>query len=60
MKNVTLSQSGDILSITIDLSQDHGTSKSGKTYIIATTQGNKKINPDSNIVIGLNCYKPRG
>ena len=45
-----------ILTIQIDLSQDHGPSKSGKTIVVASTQGNQKVD-NSEVIIGINCYK---
>ena len=37
--NVTLRRDGDLLIVTIDTTQDHGPSASGKTHICATTRG---------------------
>ena len=37
MKNVEMSVEDNILTIHVDLSKDHGPSKSGKTTVIATT-----------------------
>lgn len=56
MKNVELKVSGDILTISVDLSKNFGASKSGKTIIIATTEGNTQLKGRSEIV-GLNVYK---
>ena len=59
MKNVEMKVEGDILTIRVDLSKEFGPSSSGKTIIIATTEGNQSI-PDparDNIKIGLNVYK---
>ncbi len=56
MKNVELKTDGDILTITVDLSKDFGPSKSGKTIIVASTQGNKKV-PGREERIGLNIYR---
>jgi len=59
MLNATLNVSPDqILTITVDLKQDHGPSKSGKTIIIASTQGNKAVQ-DTGATIGLNIYRKR-
>jgi hypothetical protein len=58
MTNTDMKLVGDILTITIDLSKDSGPSKSGKTIIIASTQGNKKIS-GTPATIGLNVYKAR-
>lgn len=43
------------LTITIDLEQEHGPSKSGKTIVIASTKGN--VQPAPGIYLGVNCYK---
>ena len=56
MKNVELSIKGEILTITIDLSKDFGPSSSGKSIIIASTEGNYSL-PDRDEKIGLNVYK---
>jgi len=56
MKNVKTEVKGNILTITIDLSQSQGRSKSGKTEIIATTSGNVNL-ADAGVTLGLNCYK---
>lgn len=59
MKNVELSLEKDILTVTVDLSQEFGPSKSGKTIIVASTQGNKTL-PGREEKIGLNVYKQEG
>jgi hypothetical protein len=56
MKNVNMKVDGDILVITVDLSKDFGPSNSGKSLVIATTEGNQSV-PDSDAKIGLNVYK---
>ena len=43
MKNVELTLTGDILTIRVDLTQTFGPSSSGKTTIIASTEGNVPI-----------------
>jgi hypothetical protein len=58
MKNVELSVTGNMLTIKVDLSQDFGPSSSGKTTIIASTEGNVTI-PDREEKIGLNIYKKK-
>jgi hypothetical protein len=58
-KNVSYVISGTILTLTVDLSKEQGTSKSGKSNVIGTTSGNKKITyNEGTISIGLNVYKP--
>jgi len=57
MKNVEVSITENVLTLTVDLSQNFGPSKSGKTEIIASTEGNQPIDEDSPIRFGLNVYK---
>lgn len=57
MTNVKTAVKGNILTITVDLSERHGPSASGKTTTIASTQGNQKLDaPHSGISFGLNVY----
>ena len=56
MKNANIEVTGNILTITVDLSKELGRSKSGKTMIIATSSGNKPID-GTDAIIGLNIYK---
>jgi hypothetical protein len=58
MKNVELTVDGTILTIKVDLSKDFGPSSSGKTTIIASTEGNVSI-PGREEKIGLNIYKKK-
>jgi hypothetical protein len=58
MKNVELTVDGTILTIKVDLSKEFGPSSSGKTIIIASTEGNVSI-PDREEKIGLNIYKKK-
>lgn len=57
MKNVTTKLEGQKLTIVIDLSQDHGPSKSGKTLVVATTEGNADVPGFPGFKLGINCYK---
>jgi len=56
-KNAEMSVSGKILTITVDLSQDFGKSSSGKSTVIATTEGNITVPGTDEVKIGLNIYK---
>ena len=56
MQNVKFDIKGDTLTITVDLKQRQGKSASGKTTVIATTQGNTSLNHPSGAVVGLNVY----
>jgi ABC-type sugar transport system ATPase subunit len=49
---------GNILTIKVDLSKEFGPSASGKTTIIATTEGNVSIG-DREEKIGLNVYRKK-
>jgi len=46
----------NILTIKVDLSKEFGPSSSGKTIIIATTEGNVPIPDHEDKKIGLNVY----
>ncbi len=59
MKNVEMQLDGDWLTIRVDLSQSFGPSTSGKTIIIASTEGNIAVGADREEKIGLNVYRPR-
>jgi hypothetical protein len=56
MKNVDMSIEGNILTIKVDLSKEFGPSSSGKTIIIASTEGNIAV-PDREEKVGLNVYR---
>jgi hypothetical protein len=57
MKNIEMKLAGNILTITVDVSQEFGLSSSGKSKIIASTEGNISIPEKEEIKIGLNIYK---
>jgi len=59
MQNVEISVKGSILTITIDLSKQFGESSSGKSVIVASTQGNIDVPNYPGVKIGVNCYKTR-
>jgi hypothetical protein len=48
MKNITTA---------VDLSKDFGPSKSGKTTIVASTEGNISVPGHNDTKLGLNIYK---
>ncbi|HMK66014.1 MAG TPA: hypothetical protein VK564_09480 [Thermodesulfobacteriota bacterium] len=58
MKNVEMTVENGILHIRIDLSKEFGPSSSGKTIIIASTEGNISI-PDREEKVGLNVYRKK-
>lgn len=59
MKNVEMTVDGNILTIKVDLSKDFGLSSSGKTIIIASTEGNQSVSGKEAIKVGLNIYKKK-
>jgi hypothetical protein len=56
MKNIEMKTEGNILTITVDLSQRYGKSSSGKSTIVASTEGNQPVPGYEEIKIGLNVY----
>lgn len=57
MQNIEMKVNGEELIIIIDLSKNFGSSKSGKSTIIATTSGNISIPNHPDIHLGLNLYR---
>jgi len=57
VKNVEIKVDDHILTLTVDLSKAFGPSASGKTIIIASTEGNKPVEGHEGIKVGLNVYK---
>tara|TARA_Y100001951_G_C11279509_1_gene264348 strand:- start:355 stop:615 length:261 start_codon:yes stop_codon:yes gene_type:complete len=62
-KGVHVHLKDGILNIVVDTTKDYGLSASGKSTIIATSSGNKKINIGSEVegdqfaFLGLNLYR---
>ncbi len=56
-KNVTMRLEGKKLIIEVEMDQDFVPSKSGKTRIIASTEGNISVPGDQDVKIGLNVYR---
>lgn len=54
--NITASVQNNILTLEIDLSKRMGPSASGKTIIVASSNGNQRIDGGNGVVIGLNAY----
>jgi len=57
MKNIKMENKANKLVLEIDLTKNFGRSKSGKSIIIGTTEGNLSVPGTENIKIGVNCYK---
>ena len=58
MKNVEMTVAGNILTIKVDLTKEFGPSASGKTIIIASTEGNITV-PERAEKVGLNVYRKK-
>jgi len=58
MKNVEMTVEGTMLTIKVDLSKEFGPSASGKTTIIASTEGNVTIT-NREEKVGLNVYRKK-
>lgn len=56
MRNVSMKMNGNTLTITVDMSQKGVMSASGKSLVIASTEGNVTA-PDGETMIGLNVYR---
>jgi hypothetical protein len=59
MKNVEMKVEGTSLTITVDLSKEFGPSSTGKTIIIASTEGNVSVPEREGVKLGLNVYKKK-
>jgi|WetSurMetagenome_2_1015567.scaffolds.fasta_scaffold878751_1 hypothetical protein len=59
MENVNMSLSKDkkTLTLTIDLSKKGELSKTGKSFVVASTRGNQAIPEHEGMFLGLNCYE---
>jgi hypothetical protein len=59
MKNVEMTVDGTILTLKVDLSKEFGASSSGKTIIIASTEGNVGVPGLEDRKVGLNVYRKK-
>jgi hypothetical protein len=59
MKNVEMLIESNILTIKVDLSKEFGPSTSGKSIVIASSEGNKSVPGKEDVKIGLNVYKKK-
>jgi hypothetical protein len=59
MKNVEMTVEGNTLIIKVDLAKEMGPSASGKTIIIATTEGNVSVPGAEDKKVGLNVYRKK-
>jgi hypothetical protein len=59
MQDVTLKVEGTKLVIEVDLSKEIGPSSSGKTMLIASTEGNANVPGYEGVKLGLNVYRAK-
>ena len=59
MKNVEMKVEHGKLIVTVDLAKELGPSASGKSVIIATTEGNTDVPGEPDVKIGLNVYRKK-
>lgn len=59
MKNVEMKVEQGKLTITVDLTKELGPSASGKSVMIATTEGNTDVPEAPDVKIGLNVYRKK-
>ena len=59
MKNVKMTVTDNHLLIDVDLREHGDLSKSGKSIVIASTEGNKSVPDAPGVKIGMNIYKPK-
>lgn len=57
MKNIQATVKGEVLTITVDLTKVYGPSSSGKTTIVASTEGNQPVDGHPGMALGINVYK---
>ena len=57
MPNIVTKIEKNKLIITVDLKETHGLSKSKKTIIIASTNGNVPIDGSDGAIMGINIYR---
>jgi len=58
VKNVEMTVDGQMLTIKVGLSKDFGPSSTGKTILIASTEGNIVV-PGREEKVGLNVYRKK-
>jgi hypothetical protein len=59
MQNVTVRVEGNKLVIEVDLTKEIGPSSSGKTILIASSEGNANVPGHEGVKFGLNVYRKK-
>ncbi len=58
MQNIEAKLDGNLATMTIDLTQNFGSSASGKSDIVASSRGNRQVE-NTGVYVGLNVYKQK-
>jgi len=59
MKNVEMTVAGRVLVINVDLTKEFVPSSSGKTILIASTEGNVSAPGSEDVKVGQNLYRKK-
>lgn len=57
MKNISMTVKDGKMTLVVDLKKDFGPSSSGKTLIVASSEGNQNVPDHKGVRFGLNVYK---
>ena len=59
MKNIDMHVDGNVMTLVVQLNQPMGPSSSGKTILLASTEGNLPVPGHPGVEFGVNVYKPK-
>jgi hypothetical protein len=59
MQNIQVKVESNKLELTVDLSQEIGPSSSGKTILLASSEGNANVPGHEGVKFGLNVYRAK-
>jgi ABC-type lipoprotein export system ATPase subunit len=59
MQNIEMKVEGNKLVLTIDLTKEIGPSSSGKTTLLASSEGNANVPGHEGVKFGLNVYRAK-
>jgi hypothetical protein len=59
MQNIQVKVEGSKLVLTVDLSQEIGPSSSGKTILLASSEGKANVPGHEGVKFGLNVYRAK-
>ena len=59
MQNIEMKVEGNKLVLTVDLTKEIGPSSSGKTILLASSEGNTNVPGHEGVKFGLNVYRAK-